>query len=63
MARRLNVDQALKGAGQLPGSGLAPLTVPQSTQHGKLTCPEYRKSEQQRCDFKSVAMPDFTIAM
>lgn len=29
VARRLNVDQALKGAGPL-GSGLAPLTVPQS---------------------------------
>ena len=28
VARRLNVDQALKGAGPL-GSGLAPLTVPQ----------------------------------
>lgn len=29
VARRLNVDQALKGAGPL-GSGLAPLTVPQN---------------------------------
>ena len=33
MARRLNVDQALKGAGPF-GSGLAPLTVPQNMPSG-----------------------------
>lgn len=33
VARRLNVDQALKGAGPL-GSGLAPLTVPQNLPSG-----------------------------
>ena len=45
MVRRLNVDQALKGAGQFPGAGLALLTVPQSTQHGKPTCPDTQGSE------------------
>lgn len=35
VARRLNVDQALKGAGQLSANGLAPLTVPQTTQQGQ----------------------------
>ena len=33
VARRLNVDQALKGAGPL-GSGLAPLIVPQNLPSG-----------------------------